>query len=328
MAAGPAAFDAELLSRELVRALRGKRSQRAFSARIGRASSVASAWESGRRSPSITELLRVASKLGLDVQRALASFAEVHAPGFRAPARVGVSHVAALLRALAGTTPISTIAERAGVTRSATSRWLSGRVEPRLPDFLQIVEATCRGAMTFVAALVPPLSLPSIAERWRREQAFGPLVREVPEALVVIVALSHGTYLASERPSSAVLARVTGLGEREIDLAIERLAAIEAIRWDGRRWEVDPAFELDTRRVPGVAEEARRYFARLGAERLGRTVGERFTYVCLTASEAEIEQLLRAQAELMALTRKIAVSDTTERLVLVNVHVLPLDAKR
>jgi transcriptional regulator with XRE-family HTH domain len=324
-----AAFvDADLLSRELLRALRGKRSQRAFARRIGRASNVAYAWESGRRSPSVSETLRVAAKLGHDVERALGAFAAAHAPKFRPTSRIGAAQIGELLRHLAGTTPISTIAERAGTTRSTTSRWLSGRVEPRLPDFLRLLEATCRGALTFVAALVPPLALPSVADRWQREQAFAPLVRDAPAVLVVLVGLALREYRALARHSGSFLADRTGLPAAEIDAAIGRLAAVGAIQWDGSRWFVDPAFELDTRRVPEIADHARRYFARLGAERVGRSEGERFAYVCLTASEAEIEQLLRAQAEMMALTRSIAVSDTSDRLVLVNVHVLPLDTAR
>jgi transcriptional regulator with XRE-family HTH domain len=321
-------LDADRLAQELVRALRGKRSQRAFCRRIGRASNVAYAWESGRRAPTASELLRAAGKLGVDVERAVGAFAAVHAPGWRVPKRLDAGAMAGLLRAVAGTTPISTIAERAGATRSAASRWLSGRVEPRLPDFLRLLEAACRGAMTFVGALVPPAQLPSIAERWRREQAFGPLVREVPAALVVIVALALAGYRALAKHSSAWLARETGLDESVIDAAIDRLAAMEAIRWDGRRWSVDPSFELDTRRVPEAGEAARRWFARLAADRVGRAEGERFAYVCLTCSEEELEQLVRAHAEMMGVTRKIAASETNQRLALVVAHVLPLGTGR
>ena len=267
---------------------------------------------------------RVAARLGHDVEAALRAFASVHAPKYEAPPRAEVEHLAELLRHLAGITPVSTIAERAGRTRSATSRWLSGNVEPRLPDFLGLLEATCRGAMTFVSAFVPPLSMPSVAERWRREQAFGSLVREVPAVLMVPVALALGAYGELPAHSSAWLAAQTGLTQSEIELAIERLAALGAIRWAGARWETDPDFEVDTRRVPEVADEARRYFARLSAERLGRSPGERYSYVCLTASDEELERLLRAQAELMALARSVAVSEHTDRLVVISTHVLPL----
>ena len=55
------------LAAELLRALRGHRSQEAFRRQLHYRSNVAYFWESGRRAPSATEAHRVAQRMGVDV---------------------------------------------------------------------------------------------------------------------------------------------------------------------------------------------------------------------------------------------------------------------
>lgn len=64
----------DVIARELVRAVRGHRSQIAFSRLIGYASNVVASWESGRRFPTAAEFFRAAERAGLAVRGALARF--------------------------------------------------------------------------------------------------------------------------------------------------------------------------------------------------------------------------------------------------------------
>jgi hypothetical protein len=73
-------IDYEALASEVIRALRGERSQLAFSRRLGRASNVVYAWESGRSFPTAAETLRAAALRGHDVRAILARFAADRAP--------------------------------------------------------------------------------------------------------------------------------------------------------------------------------------------------------------------------------------------------------
>jgi hypothetical protein len=59
-----APVDFDRIARELMVALRGRRSQVAWSRRLGYRSNVAYAWESGRRSPTGAEMLRAAGRGG------------------------------------------------------------------------------------------------------------------------------------------------------------------------------------------------------------------------------------------------------------------------
>ena len=56
----------EALAADLMRALRGKRSQRAFSRRLGMKSNTAYNWEAGRRWPTGARTLWIAQRVGID----------------------------------------------------------------------------------------------------------------------------------------------------------------------------------------------------------------------------------------------------------------------
>ena len=64
-----------------------------------------------------------------------------------------------LLDDLRGSTPILELASRTGRSRFAIARWLKGQAEPRLPDFLRVLEAASQRLLDFLAQLVDPARL-------------------------------------------------------------------------------------------------------------------------------------------------------------------------
>ena len=67
-------IDVELLSRQIVRNMRGKRSQRALSRRLQYTTNVVYLWESGRRWPTVASFFWLAHRTGSDVSAALDRF--------------------------------------------------------------------------------------------------------------------------------------------------------------------------------------------------------------------------------------------------------------
>jgi len=70
-----------------------------------------------------------------------------------------------------GKTAINALALSAGVNRYTMSRWLNGSSEPRLPNFLRMIEVLSRRLVDFLAVLVDPELLPSRKQRWARVRA-------------------------------------------------------------------------------------------------------------------------------------------------------------
>src|ERR1041384_1839908 len=63
-------MDYEQLSAELLRSLRGKRSQQAMVRKLGAKSNVCHQWERGHSFPSAARTLQVAARVGVDVPAA------------------------------------------------------------------------------------------------------------------------------------------------------------------------------------------------------------------------------------------------------------------
>ena len=131
-------MDYTKLASELVRAVRGRRSQQTVSTRLGFKSNVVYAWESGRSYPTAAEFLRFAEVCKVALRPALAGF-YVRAPAWLSSAKrvSSPAAVATFLRDQRGRTPIVELAAATKLSRFALSRWLKGDAEPRLPDFLR-----------------------------------------------------------------------------------------------------------------------------------------------------------------------------------------------
>jgi transcriptional regulator with XRE-family HTH domain len=116
----------ETIAAELLRALRGRRSQTAFSRRLGYKSNVVYRWESGRSWPTAAAALRAAQKTGVALHAGLCEFYRRPPHWLRHTDPASPEGVATLLRDLRGSLPIGELARRAGRSRFAVSRWLKG----------------------------------------------------------------------------------------------------------------------------------------------------------------------------------------------------------
>src|SRR5262245_21106448 len=103
-------FDYSLLGSELIRALRGKRSQTALCRRLGYKTNVVYIWEAQKGAPTGAGFLQLAQRVGVDVRHALAQFYRKPPPWLAEHEPTSVEGVAALLDDLRGS---STLVETA-----------------------------------------------------------------------------------------------------------------------------------------------------------------------------------------------------------------------
>ena len=117
--------DTEAVARELVRTLRGARSQRAVSRHMQYTTNVVYLWESGRRYPTGAATLWLAHRTGVDVAGGLRRLAAGDWLDGLEP--WSPSAVAALLRALKGDQTTAELSAKVGRDRYAVGRWLKGQ---------------------------------------------------------------------------------------------------------------------------------------------------------------------------------------------------------
>jgi transcriptional regulator with XRE-family HTH domain len=318
-------LDYDQTARELVISIRAHRSQTALSRRLGFQSNVVYTWESGRRWPTGAQVLFACHRTGCDVREALVGFIGREPEWLDAREPWSAETVAALLRDLQGATSVSDLARRTGRARTRVSRWLSGATEPRLPDFLRLVEATSARLVDFVAALVDPETVPSVAALWRRMEARRQGAALVPWTQAVLRVLELSDYRALEAHEPGWVARRIGISLEEEERCIAFLRDTGQVRVVDGRLESDP-LAVDTRRTPEVGRQLKAHWSQVAAERVKRGAPGQFSYNVFTVSRDDFERIREAHLGYFhALRAIVAESEPAEVVAIANVQLFALE---
>lgn len=308
---------------QLLRALRGRRSQVAFSRRLKYRSNVAADWEQGRRYPTAGELVRACGVVGVDVAGAFARFHPTAAAAF-SPDDAGI---AAWLEALRGQTAIQDIAARTGLSRHALGRWLSGRTRPRLPDFLHLVDALTGRVQDLVAELVDIEAVPALAERRRRAEASRRVGIEAPWTLPILLALETAGYAALSAHDTGWLARLLGLPPERVAGCLDRLEEAGVIHRQGGRYAVGGALTIDTRAHPEAGRVLKKHWLSVGMDRVDAPrQSDILGYNLFALSRADLARIAALQRRFYREVRGIvAASEPSEVLALMNTQLVTWD---
>jgi DNA-binding phage protein len=326
-AATAPAFDYELLASELLRALRGRRSQVAWSRRLGSRGNVAYSWEAGRRFPTAARSFFALGRAGRDARAALGSFYRTP-PAWLADARLDTPEgVVQLLADLRGQVPISELALRTGKSRFSVSRWLSGDAEPRLPDFLRLIEAMSLRLLDFVHVLVDPGELPSVRRGWEELSRARRAAYEMPWSHAVLRALELEAYAALAAHEPGWIAQRLGISREEEARCLEMLEHTGQIARRGKRFAVAAVQTVDTRQNPEAGRRLKLWWSRVALERLEQDDAGLFSYNLFTVSNADYQRLRELHLAYFRQLRSIVASSApAERVVLANVQIFGLDS--
>ena len=321
-----AIMDLELLGKELVRSLRGRRSQVALSRRLGYTSNVLYTWESGRRAPSASAFFRLATRVGVDLEAALRSFLSDRGAvlsDVRKPAGV-----AALVRALLAEWPIVELAASVGADRTTVGRWVAGATEPKLPELLRIVETTTKRLFDFVAIFADPASLASTRGAYRDLTEQRRLAYELPWSHAVLRALELDRYRALAKHEPGLIARLTGISLQEEQRCLTALAQAKQIHLQRGRWVLARVLTVDTRPSEADNRRLKQHWAEVGLERLrSRTAPENalFSFNLFAVNARDFERIRRLHVEYFQRIREIVSASTApDRVVLMNLQLVPL----
>jgi transcriptional regulator with XRE-family HTH domain len=312
---------AETLSRELIRKLRGRRSQMQLSRKLGLRSNLAYRWENGRAWPSPQQLFAICRVAGVPIETSLATY-------LRMPiSQLETTHgVSALCRALAGSQPLGELAARIGRSRYVVSRWLSGKSDLRLPDFLRFVEATTRRLLDVLSLITDPAGLPSIAPEWQRMQIAREAAYEAPWSHAILRALElDDLEAASPRALDRIAARLA-LSRDEVARCMDLLVRSGQVRVrKGRYSATDSAF-MDT----GI-DRARRlrlqaFWSHAALERMSGDESQTGAFNLFTIAEQDLLELRNLHAQFFEQMRNlIARSKTNDRVAVYVANIVALD---
>src|SRR6476620_11554263 len=260
-------FDVELLSRDLMRALRGARSQPAFSRGLGFRSNAAYLWEHGRRYPEVSAFLKAGLARDTRLGPALARFFEQPLDTFEGRRALSLRNVTRLVVQLLGTGSKRDVAAQLGVDRTTLGRWCAGKTEPRLPQFLGLVQLSTQRLIEFISLFVDLSVLPSTREVYTYFLRQRRLAYELPRSHIVLRALELDAYQAQPRHDPALLAREVGASEAEVERCLAELeAAGQVVRADGH-YRAAQILTIDTREDPEQNARLKAFWAREALER-------------------------------------------------------------
>lgn len=278
---------------ELLRAIRGKRSQIAFARRLGYRANPITDWENGRRFPTIFEALRAAQLSRIPVQDAFLRFAPLKAPELESELEI-----AAWLNALRGSRSINELSARTGISRYSIGRWLAGKTEPRLPDFLQLLDAITGRLHDWVQHLVTVEQVPTLYGRYAQAQAARRLALERPWSEAVLRLLETQPSSSCSALTSREIAERLGVECVEIDQLLDELVQAGIVEFQEEQFRVLSNLTVDTSSTKEELQTVRRHWAQVGLKRLEDGGDDDwFAYNVIAVSEADskrIEQRLRA----------------------------------
>lgn len=313
----------DLVAQQLLRALRGSRSQLALARRLGYRANPVTDWEHGRRYPTAEETLRLAHRVGVDVHGAFARFA----PSVTLDGKRGSYSLQSWMRQLLGTTRVSELARRMGRGRPTLSRWLSGTGKPRLPEFLAFVDATTGRVPDFVAELVLIERVPALSARYEITQAAKRVAFEQPWTEAILRVLETDTYRSTARHDSNWLGGCLGLSPRDVDACLSLLEAARVVELEHGKYANLRPLNVDTRGGRAALHAIKGHWADVAAARARSPSGnDLFAYNLCSASG---EDMVRIRDVMRAAYREIrsivAASKPLERVALINLHFVDWD---
>jgi DNA-binding phage protein/DNA-binding Lrp family transcriptional regulator len=320
-----AAIDYERLASEVLRALRGKRSQVAWSRRLGGRGNLAYSWESGRRFPTAARAFWAMARAGIDVRQALVGF--YHSPPeWLADVKLDTPEgVTTMLSDLRGHLPLGELAQRTQKSRFSVSRWLSGRAEPRLPDLLRLVDAMSLRVLDFVHALVGAQQLPSVRQAWQELNLARTVAHEMPWSHAVLRALELAQYQALPAHPEGWLATRLGISAEEEQRCLEMLERTGQLTRAGAQLLPAAAPVVDTRQSPEAGKRLKHFWTEVALDRIEKEREGLYSFNLFTVSEQDYQRLRELHLAYFRQLRSIvANSSPAERVVVANVQLFTL----
>jgi transcriptional regulator with XRE-family HTH domain len=317
-------IDFKQLTRELVRALRGTRSQPALSRRLGFKTNVVYFWESGRRQPSATQILELAARSHVDLGQAFRSLYPVKPPTWLREGEElhDQETVARFLSEVRGATPLVHLAELTGFSRFALARWIGGNAEPRAFEFFSVIHHSTHRLVDFLDPFTRSKPLESLSTERERVHAARRVAERFPMSQVLLRCLELSAGKRRRATSFAERLGITRAQEAEM-LAL--LEATGQIGNDGHGWQLLALSPLNMWLHQETAHLHRAFWADVARRRAPTAADGLCAYNVCGVSREGFDELRRLQREYLQKARAlIEKSEPVERVALLQVNLVAL----
>jgi transcriptional regulator with XRE-family HTH domain len=303
-------------------------SQERLSRRLGFGSNVLYLWERQRRLPAAGVFFRMAELRRRPVREQLARF---FGPSTAAAAavRAGEPLVPALLRWMRGEQTNVELAALSGFDRSTLARWLGGKTEPRLPDFLELLDRSTLRLLEFVALFADPATLEVTRDAHAVACGRQALAYELPWSNAVLHALELSAYRRLSRHRPQVLAEHLGLTAAHVEATLQRLAQARVIEKHGELWREVRVLSIETTGDFERNRALKSHWASIASDRLSRLQpgdDNLFSYNVFPISRADFQALRELHVDYYQRVRQlVARASGADHVVVMNAQLFTLD---
>lgn len=310
------------LAAELVRVRRGNLTQQGLSKALGYKSNVLFAWENQHDQPSARNFFRLVEKTG--AQPSLQIFCRAEVPDMQTSAGV-----AQFLHDLVADRKMSELSDLLNRDRYAVGRWVRGKTDIPLSDFLHFIEVTTLMLFEFIELFADPEQLPEGKEAYRRLVAARRSARDTPWAHAVIHLADLPSYRALPKHQPGWFASRLGVTTKEEELCLHNLVESGALSLCDGRYRRTEALTVDTRADPDGTRRLAAFWLNEGARRVLVPGSGRFAFNTFAVSAADLDKIQDLQSEYFRKLRAIvAQSEPTEAVAVATFQLLPLGVDR
>lgn len=311
------------LQTDLVRILRGKRSQAQLSRLLGYGYNQVHFWESGKTKLGWVDFARLCQKTRAPLSAALREVLSYYDSPLKVPG---------LVKHVMGENRVLEYARTTGISRFKLSRWIYGRSEPTLAEVLELIELSTSEFYSFVSVVCAGKIPETIRDRMESDVRCLELYEKYPWLSLIFCALETRGYLDLRAHSDTFLAKRTGLGLPLVKAAIEDLRAAHLIVFENHRYVP----KLQKLNIRGSAEWRRkivRFWKEAAQENFDATFGKpqtRHSFKVFNLSEEGFEKVLQAYTRFFNEVGLLINSEKTasDRFFLMSVDFLPCDPMR
>ncbi|HEX2880594.1 MAG TPA: DUF4423 domain-containing protein, partial [Polyangiaceae bacterium] len=239
--------------------------------------------------------------------------------------------VAWLVQLLSSAAHKSELAERLAVDRGTLTRWIQGKTEPRLPEFLMLIETATQRLLPFIELFVDPAQLEATRAAHADLVAQQKLAYELPWSHAVLRALELRAYRATKEHAAGLLAAQLGISLEDEQRYLSELERSKQIRWNGSHWELARVLTVDTREEPEKNRQLKSHWSAAALARLrSNTAPESalFSFNLFAVSSEGLQRIRELHLEYYDQVRSIIdQSSHADHVVLMNLQLVPLAAE-
>src|SRR5690606_4448823 len=221
--------------------------------------------------------------------------------------------------------PLVQIARATGKSRFALRRWFNGEAEPRLHEYLAVLDTCSRRLLDFLAAFVDPALLPAAADAHFVQALARQAAYERPWSHAVMRMLETEDYRALPAHETGWIAKRLGISLAEEVESLELLSRSRQIEMSGALYRPRAQAAVDLRAGHDAARRLAAWWVSVDAERATQSQGM-FAYNVCSLSLTDLDRIQALQVDYLKQVRAIvAESNPVERVALIATQVFALD---